>query len=155
MSKFLLNLLLQISKALVNSKIQILIQKFFFLDFGPADLTAHSASGPASPLAVPLPQAETIPAGPSSTRVGHVFVGNTCSLLVHAFRADRLSHVSLSTGPQLSVPSPTSSHPSSPTPPPLPGHRAPPSSTPRVPPDCYHLAFISPPINPLLNHPHL
>jgi hypothetical protein len=31
MSKFLLNLLLQISKALVNSKIQFLIRKFFFL----------------------------------------------------------------------------------------------------------------------------
>jgi hypothetical protein len=31
MSKFLLNLLLQISKAMVNSKIQLLIWKFFFL----------------------------------------------------------------------------------------------------------------------------
>jgi hypothetical protein len=47
MSKFLLNLLLQISKALVNSKIQFLIQKFFFLAFGPVDLAAHSAFGPA------------------------------------------------------------------------------------------------------------
>jgi hypothetical protein len=51
MSKFLLNLLLQISKALVNSKIHFLIQKFFFLTFGPADLAAHSAFGPARPLA--------------------------------------------------------------------------------------------------------
>jgi hypothetical protein len=51
MSKFLLNLLVQISKALVNSKIQFLIQKFFFLTFGPADLAARSAFGPASPLA--------------------------------------------------------------------------------------------------------
>jgi hypothetical protein len=49
MSKFLLNLLLQISKALVNSKIQFLIRKFFFLAFGPADLAAYSAFGPASP----------------------------------------------------------------------------------------------------------
>jgi hypothetical protein len=47
MSKFLLNLLLQISKALVNSKIQFLILKFFFLAFGPADLAAHSAFSPA------------------------------------------------------------------------------------------------------------
>jgi hypothetical protein len=47
MSKFLLNLLLQIFKALVNSKIQFLIQKFFFLAFGPADLAAHPAFGPA------------------------------------------------------------------------------------------------------------
>jgi hypothetical protein len=47
MSKFLLNLLLQIFKALVNSKIQFLIRKFFFLAFSPADLVAHSAFGPA------------------------------------------------------------------------------------------------------------
>jgi hypothetical protein len=59
MSKFLLNLLLQISKALINSKIQFLIQKFFFHTFGPADLVAHSAYGPASPLASLPPQAET------------------------------------------------------------------------------------------------
>jgi hypothetical protein len=51
MSKFLLNLLLQISKALVNSKIQFLIQKYLFIIFGPADLAAPSAFGPASPLA--------------------------------------------------------------------------------------------------------
>jgi hypothetical protein len=49
MSKFLINLLVQISKALVNSEIQFLIQKFFFLDFGPADLAAHSVVGPAGP----------------------------------------------------------------------------------------------------------
>jgi hypothetical protein len=49
MSKFLLNLLVQIFKALVNSKIQFLIQNFFFFAFGPADLAAHSASGPADP----------------------------------------------------------------------------------------------------------
>jgi hypothetical protein len=47
MSKFLLNLLVQISKALVNSKFQFLIQKFLFFTFGPADLAAHSAFGPA------------------------------------------------------------------------------------------------------------
>jgi hypothetical protein len=32
-------------------KIQFLIQKFFFLTLGPADLAAHSAFGPTSPLA--------------------------------------------------------------------------------------------------------
>jgi hypothetical protein len=64
MPKFLLNLLLQISKALVNSKIQFLIQKFLFPYFWPADLAAHAASGPASPLASLPPQAETDPAGP-------------------------------------------------------------------------------------------
>jgi hypothetical protein len=49
MSKFLLILLVQISKAVVNLEIQFLIQKFFFLAFGPADLAAHSAVGPAGP----------------------------------------------------------------------------------------------------------
>jgi hypothetical protein len=75
MSKFLLNLLLQISKALVNSKIYFLIQKFFFLTFGPANLAAHSAFGPASPLALLPPQAETAPTSPPSLRVGRVFTG--------------------------------------------------------------------------------
>jgi hypothetical protein len=48
MSKLLLNLLVQITKTLVNSKIQFLIQKSLFFAFGPADLAAHSAFGPAS-----------------------------------------------------------------------------------------------------------
>jgi hypothetical protein len=47
MSKFLLIFLVQISKALVNSKIQFLIQKNFFFTFGPADLAAQSTFGPA------------------------------------------------------------------------------------------------------------
>jgi hypothetical protein len=38
-------------------------------------------------------------------------------------------------------------------PPLLPGHRAPPSSAPRVPPSRYHLAFIFPPLIPFLNPP--
>jgi hypothetical protein len=70
MSKFLLNLLVQISKALVNSKLQFLIQKFFFFVFGPANLTAHSAFGPPAPL---LLRAEATLAGPSSPCVGGVF----------------------------------------------------------------------------------
>jgi hypothetical protein len=73
MLKFLLNLLLQISKALVNSKIQFLIQKFFFLTFSPADLAAHSAFGPASPLASLPPQAETTLAGPPRPCIDRVF----------------------------------------------------------------------------------
>jgi hypothetical protein len=52
MSKFLLNLLLQISKALVNSKIQFLFKKNFSSEFRPP--------GPASPvLARSAPQATT------------------------------------------------------------------------------------------------
>jgi hypothetical protein len=85
MSKFLLNLLLQISKALVNSKIQFLIQKSFFLAFGPAHHAARSASGPASPPAALSPWAKIVPVSPSSPRVDRVFTENTFSLLVHAF----------------------------------------------------------------------
>jgi hypothetical protein len=75
MSKFLLNILLQISKVLVNSKIQFLIQKFFFLTFGPADLTAHSAFGPAGPRWPPFsrrpkPTGRPIPLSP---RIDSVF----------------------------------------------------------------------------------
>jgi hypothetical protein len=152
MSKFLLNLL-QISKALVNSKIHFLIQKFFFL------ISARPTLRPTRPLAQPAhwPRCPRRPKpsliGPSSPRVGHVFARNTSSLLIRAFGASRLSLVSLTTGPKLSAPSPTSSRPSSPTPPPLPSHQAPPSSPPRVPPDRYHLAIISPPLNPLFNPP--
>jgi hypothetical protein len=62
-------------QSLKNSKIQFLIQKILFLIFGPADLAAHSASGPASPLASLPPQAETAPAGPPSPRVGRIFTG--------------------------------------------------------------------------------
>jgi hypothetical protein len=52
---------------LVNSKIQFLIQKFFFLAFGPADHAAHSAVGPAGPSGLsPL-------AGPARPRVDGVF----------------------------------------------------------------------------------
>jgi hypothetical protein len=57
MSKFLLNLLVQISKALVYSKIQFLFEKEFSSDFGP--------SGLASPaLARYAPQAAGSPLGP-------------------------------------------------------------------------------------------
>jgi hypothetical protein len=64
MSKFLLNLPLHISKALLNSKIQFLIQKSFFLAFGPANHAAHSASGPPSPPAAPSPAGQNHPGRP-------------------------------------------------------------------------------------------
>jgi hypothetical protein len=100
MSKFLLNLLLQISKALVTSKIQFLIQKFFFLISARPTLRPTRPLSPASPLAAPPPQARTVPVGLSSPRVGHVFAGNTSSLLDRAFHAGRLSLISLTTGPR-------------------------------------------------------
>jgi hypothetical protein len=59
MSKSLLNLPVQISKALVNSKIKFLIQKNLSSSLsGRLPLLAHSAFGPAVPLAPLLPQAE-------------------------------------------------------------------------------------------------
>jgi hypothetical protein len=103
MSQFLLNLLLQISKALVNSKIQILIQKFLFsLIFGPADPAACLASGPARPPAAPSLQDEIArPALPARASVA------SSRKIRFPFRftpsrAGRLSLVSLSTGPHLS-----------------------------------------------------
>jgi hypothetical protein len=122
MSKFLLNLVLQISKDLVNSKIQFLIHKSFFLAFGPANLAAHSASGPASPPAVPSPQAETVPAGPSSLRVGRVFMGNTFSFSDHAFPSwPPLPRLSVNWAPPVRfTPFPTPADPGQKSPAPLP-----------------------------------
>jgi hypothetical protein len=51
MSKFLLNLLLQISKALVYSKIKLLFRKEFFLTFGPISPAASRPIQPFSPAA--------------------------------------------------------------------------------------------------------
>jgi hypothetical protein len=61
MSKFLLNLLLQISKALVNSKNPIFNSEIIFLAFGPANLAAHSASGLVSLLAALFPAGRNRP----------------------------------------------------------------------------------------------
>jgi hypothetical protein len=103
MSKFLLNLLVQISKALVNSKIQFLIQKFFFFVFGPANPTAHSAFGPAGPTGPSPHTGRSHPCRPIwPVRRWHLH-GSTSSLLVHVFRADRFSLISLSSGPELSA----------------------------------------------------
>jgi hypothetical protein len=78
MSKFLLNLLVQISKALVNSKVQFLIQKISFLRFRPGRPCGPLGLWPSRlPLASLSPQAETALAGPSSLRVGGVSMGVT------------------------------------------------------------------------------
>jgi hypothetical protein len=94
------------------------------------------------------------PFGLSAARPAHafgVFYRRRFPLRFTPSRAGRLPLVSLSIGPRLSASSPTSSRLSSPTPPPIPSHRAPLRSAPRVPSDHYHLAFISPPLIPLLN----
>jgi hypothetical protein len=61
MSKFLLNLLVQISKALVNSKIQFLIQKFF------SSLSARPTLWPTRSLAQPAPLASLLSHRPKPT----------------------------------------------------------------------------------------
>jgi hypothetical protein len=120
MSKFLLNLLLQISKALVNLKNQIFNSEILFLNFGPADPAARSASGPASPPVAPSLQAKIILAGPSSPRVGRVFVENTFSLSDHAFPSrPPLPRLSINRAPPVRFtpfPAPTDPGQKSPTP---------------------------------------
>jgi hypothetical protein len=104
MSKFLLNLLLQISKALINSKIQFLIQKSFSL------LLARPTLWPVRPLAQLAhrprhsPQAEIIPTGPSSPRVGRIFAGNTFSFSDPAFpRRPPLPRLSINRAPPIRI----------------------------------------------------
>jgi hypothetical protein len=126
MSKFLLNLILQISKALVNSKIQFLIQKFFFLTFSPADLMAHSAFGPAHPLASLAPQAETAPAGPPIPCVDHVFMGIHFPFWFAPSELAASPLVSLPSGAELSVSSSSRAGRPLPLSPIASGHPAPP-----------------------------
>jgi hypothetical protein len=64
MPKFLLNLLLQISKALVNSKNPIFNSEILFLDFDPADLAAHPASQPSQPTGRAAPAGQNRPGWP-------------------------------------------------------------------------------------------
>jgi hypothetical protein len=104
MTKFLLNLL-QISKALMNSKIQFLIQKFLFPDFGPADPAARLASGPARPPTAPFPQAEIAwPAHPARASVASSWEIRF-PLWFTPSRVGRRPLVSLTTVPRLSAPS--------------------------------------------------
>jgi hypothetical protein len=136
MPKFLLNLLLQISKALINSKIQFLIRKLFSL------LSAR-----------PTPQAETVPVGPSSPRVGRVFAGNTFSLSDHAFPSQPpLPRLSVNRAPPVRS-----------TPFPMPadlGRKFPRAAafprrcpTPRMPPSFYSPPSSLSPLNPLQTEP--
>jgi hypothetical protein len=61
-------------QSLGKFKNPIFNSEILFLAFGPADLVAHSAFGPASPLASLPSQAKTALAGPPSPRVGRVFM---------------------------------------------------------------------------------
>jgi hypothetical protein len=139
MSKFLLNLLLQISQALVNSK-----SNFYSKRILPPN-SAYSAQ-PACPLPRPWPAGRPKPSNPpwpkppsplglSPARTAHafsVFYRRCFPLRFMTSRAGRLPLVSLTTGPRLSASSPTSSRPSPPAPPPILGHRASLRSAPRL-----------------------
>jgi hypothetical protein len=72
-------------QSLGKFKNPIFNSKTLFFAFGPAGPTACSAFGSASPPTAPSPQAEIVPTGPSSPRVGRVFAGNMFSLSDHAF----------------------------------------------------------------------
>jgi hypothetical protein len=110
MSKSLLNLLVQISKALVNSKIKFLIQNNLSSSLlARLPLPAHSAFGLAGPAGPLLPQDEAQPTWPLS-RSAHAcrwrISPKTFSSLIHAFRSWRLLSIpSLTHGPHLSAPS--------------------------------------------------
>jgi hypothetical protein len=89
MSKFLLNLLVQISKALVNYKIQFLIQK------SSSSFLARPTLWPTQLLAQPAPAGLSSPAGRSPqvgpSRSAHARRWRNCrstlSPLIHAFRS--------------------------------------------------------------------
>jgi hypothetical protein len=107
MSKFLLNLLLQISKALVNSEIQFLIQKLFSL------LSARPTLRPVRPLAQPAHRPRC-PRKMKQSRPAHRARASVASSREIRFpfwitpsQAGCLSLVSLSTGPHLSDPPPS------------------------------------------------
>jgi hypothetical protein len=148
MSKFLLNVLLQISKALVNSKIQFLIRKFFFL------LSAQLTPRPVRTLAQPAHWPRH-PGRPKLSRPAHPAHASVASSreirfpfsITHS-RAGCLSLVSLSTGPHLldSPPSPAPADPGQKSPvPPLP--RASDAS------ELLQPSLITLPLNPLQTEP--
>jgi hypothetical protein len=65
MSKFLINLLLQISKALVNSKIQFFIQKFLFPYFRPGRPCGPRGHWPSQPAGLATPAGRNRPGRPT------------------------------------------------------------------------------------------
>jgi hypothetical protein len=140
MSKFLLNLLLQISKAFVYSKIQFLFEKNFSSEFGPP--------GPASPmLARCAPQATARVLSPSRPTRPWRNCQKPSLLRVCAARRRRLLPLSPPSGPHLSD-SPHS--PRQPTPVGNSPHRCP---APRMPPSFYSPPSSLSPLNPLQTEP--
>jgi hypothetical protein len=130
-SKFLLTLLVQIYKALLNSKIQFLFRKDFFSTFGPTGQAASRPIQPFWPTRPHRPPSSSItapahlfhrPSFPSSARLAHTRLWripeNMFSSLIHTFQPRRLlSLPSLTHGPRLSALSPTLRWPTPATPP--------------------------------------
>jgi hypothetical protein len=95
-------------QSLGKIKNPIFNSKTLFFSFSPADPAACSTSGPASPPTASSPQAKTVPTGPSSPRIGRVFVGNTFSSLVRVFPSrPPLPHLSVKRAPLVSCVFPT------------------------------------------------
>jgi hypothetical protein len=147
MSKFLLNLLQQISKASVNSKIQFLIRKFFSL------LSAQPTPRPVRPLVQPAHR-PCHPHRPKSSRPTHPARASVTSSQEIRFpfritpsRAGRLSLISLSTGPHLSDSPPSPRRPTLVRNPP---RRCP---APRMPLSLYSPPSSLFPLNPLQTEP--
>jgi hypothetical protein len=147
MSKFLINLLLQISKTLVNSKIQFLIRKLFSL------LSARLTPQPVRPLAQPAHRPRR-PRRPKSSQPAHPVHASVAysrkirfPFWITPSRASHLSLVSLSTGPHLSDSPPS---PRQPAPVRNPPHRCP---APRMPPSFYSPPSSRSPLNPLQTEP--
>jgi hypothetical protein len=110
MPEFLLNLFLQISKALVNLKIQFLFGKEFFLRFWPnrpSGQPARPTSQPSQPPALPLFSHRPCALVPSRPARQWCIGQNTSPLHVCAARRRRLLPLSPPSGPHMSVPSPT------------------------------------------------
>jgi hypothetical protein len=138
MSKFLLNLLLQISKALVNSKIQFLFEKNFSSEFGPASpVLARSA-----------PQAAARALGPSRPARHWRNCQKPSLLRVCAARRRRLLPLSPPCGPRLSASSSPPHRPTRSTPPP----RLAAIDRP-VPPGLHHCNANQSPLLPCLDSP--
>jgi hypothetical protein len=152
MSKFLINLLLQISKALVNLKIQLLIWKFFSL------LSARLTLRPVRPLAQPTCRPRH-PHRPKQSWPAHPARASVASSWEICFpfritpsRAGRLSLVSLSTGPHLSDSPPSLRRPTPVRNPPC--RRLPRATASRLGcPELLQPSLITLPLNPLQTEP--
>jgi hypothetical protein len=143
MSKFLLNLLIQISKALTNSKIQFLIQKFIFLDFRPGRPPGPLGLWPSQPTGCTAPRRPKVPGRPVQSCVGRVFTGNTFSFSDHAREPAASSLCHRHAGPACQL------HRLHRAGRPRSGFSPRRCPTPRMPPSVYSPASSLPPLNPL------